>query len=77
MTPTFNQYLRVQRPSGCEEIRVSKWTEDSNVCISFGDLDHQTVIYLEPHMADRLGWALLKANSRHVDMPLDGEPARD
>ena len=55
---------------------MSKWTEDGNVNIRFGTYGHETSVSLEPHMADRLGWALLQANSRQ-DMPNGGEPDRD
>jgi hypothetical protein len=75
---SYSQHITTpNRGATCEDIYVSKWSEDGNVCVTFGRTDHQTVVYLEPHIADRLGWALLRANSRQSDMPLDGEPARD
>lgn len=76
MTPTFSKDLRDSPRGGLGDIYVSKWTEDGNVHIRFGGNAHETVISLEPHMADRLGWALLQANSRQ-DMPNGGEPDRD
>lgn len=75
-TPTFTAQLGGTQPTGCQEIYVSKWTEDGNVNIRFGGYGHETVINLEPRMADKLGWALLNANSRR-DLPNDGEPNRD
>jgi len=74
-TPTFAKDLS-GGSTGCTDIYVSKWTEDGNVNIRFGGYGHETVINLEPHMADRLGWALLRANAKTV-MPNDGEPDRD
>ena len=77
MPRTFSKDLRDDKVDGIKEIYVSKWTEDGNVNIRFGGYGHETAINLEPHMADRLGWALLQANSRQSDMPNDGEPDRE
>ena len=73
---TFSKDLRNTQPGGLNDIYVSKWTEDGNVNIRFGTYGHETSVSLEPHMADRLGWALLQANSRQ-DMPNGWEPDRD
>ena len=74
---TFSKDLRANEPTGLTDIYISKWTEDGNVNIRFGAYGHETSVSLEPHMADRLGWALLQANSRQNDMPNGGEPDRD
>ena len=73
---TFSKDLRDTQPGGLSDIYVSKWTEDGNVNIRFGAYAHETSVSREPHMADRLGWALPQANSRQ-DMPNGGEPDRD